>query len=125
MKALLKDARDRKGLKTREVANLLKIDHALISKYENGLRRPTKAQALQLAELLEIDKQTILIEWLKEKILYEIEGQDFILEALAEVQKTINPESTATSTNEDAEALQKLFDEMDALKNKFKDLRGS
>lgn len=124
MKALLRNAREGKGLKTREVASLLHIDQALISKFESGQRRPTKSQLLQLAELLEIDRKTLLISWLKEKILHEIEGEEYAIEALAEVEKTINPEAT-TATKEDAAALQKLFDEMDALKHKFKDLRGS
>jgi transcriptional regulator with XRE-family HTH domain len=44
MKTLLKEARELKGLKTREVAQLVGIDQALISKFESGNRRPTKEQ---------------------------------------------------------------------------------
>ena len=40
MKTLLKNAREEKGLKTREVAQLLGIDQALISKFESGSRKP-------------------------------------------------------------------------------------
>jgi transcriptional regulator with XRE-family HTH domain len=43
MKTLLKEARELKGLK-REVAQLVGIDQALISKFESGIRRPTKEQ---------------------------------------------------------------------------------
>ena len=42
MKTLLKNAREQKGLKTREVAQLLGIDQALISKFESGTRKPTR-----------------------------------------------------------------------------------
>jgi transcriptional regulator with XRE-family HTH domain len=49
---LLKEAREQK-LKTREVAQLVGIDQALISKFESGIRRPTKEQVIKL--LLEID----------------------------------------------------------------------
>ena len=36
MKTLLKNAREQKNIKTRELAQLLGIDQALISKFENG-----------------------------------------------------------------------------------------
>ena len=124
MKALLRNARESKGLKTREVATLLKIDQALISKFESGQRRPTKQQVLQLADLLEIDRKTLLILWLQEKILHEIDGEEYTAEALSEVQKILNPSAKA-ETKTDPAALQKLLDEMDALKHKFEGLRGS
>ena len=123
MKALLKNAREEKGLKTIEVARLLQIDQALISKFESGQRRPTKIQILKLSELLEIDRKTLLIAWLTEKILHEINGEEFINDALTMVEKTVNPESKP-ETKTDPVALQKLLDEMDALKHKFEGLRG-
>ena len=79
MKTLLKNAREQKGLKTREVAQLLGIDQALISKFENGARKPTKDQVIKLASLLEIDFETLMVAWLKEKILYEIGEDKFAL----------------------------------------------
>ena len=121
MKALLRNARESKGLKTREVAALLKIDQALISKFESGQRNPTRKQVVQLAELLEIDLETILILWLKEKILREIEGEEFGAKALEAAQAATNPQKAKPDT----ESLQKLLDEMDALKHKFENLRGS
>ena len=48
MKNLLKEAREIKGFKTREVAQLLGIDQALISKFESGSRKPTKDQVIKL-----------------------------------------------------------------------------
>lgn len=65
MKTLLKNARELKGLKTREVAQLLGIDQALISKFESSNRKHTKEQVLKLTALLEIDLETILVTWLK------------------------------------------------------------
>ena len=47
MKMLLKNARELKGLKTREVAQLLGIDQALISKFESGTRKPTRDQVIK------------------------------------------------------------------------------
>ncbi|HQV36425.1 MAG TPA: helix-turn-helix transcriptional regulator, partial [Flavobacterium sp.] len=72
MKNLLKNAREQKNLKTREAAKLLEIDQALVSKFENGSRKPTREQIPKLASILEIDYETLMVAWLKEKILYEI-----------------------------------------------------
>ena len=123
MKALLRNARESKGLKTIEVARSLQIDQALFSKFESGQRRPTKSQIIKLAELLDIDREMLLTAWLIEKILHEIEGQEFAIEAITAVGKTLNPNSQSDSKT-DPVALQKLLDEMDALKHKFEGLRG-
>ena len=90
MKTLLKNAREQKGLKTREVAQLLGIDQALISKFENGTRKPTKDQVIKLASLLEIDFETLMVAWLKEKILYEIGQDEFAWKAINMVSEELN-----------------------------------
>jgi hypothetical protein len=41
---------------------------ALISKFESGIRRPTKEQVVKLAILLEIDFESIMVSWLKERL---------------------------------------------------------
>jgi transcriptional regulator with XRE-family HTH domain len=48
------------------VAQLLGIDQALISKFESGTRKPTREQVVKLATL-DIDLETIMVAWLKEK----------------------------------------------------------
>lgn len=72
MKTLLKNAREQKGLKTREVAQFLGIDQALVSKFESGTRKPTREQVVKLAALLEIDLETIMVSWLKEKLFTKL-----------------------------------------------------
>jgi transcriptional regulator with XRE-family HTH domain len=89
MKSLLKNAREAKGFKTRELAQLADIDQALISKFESGTRKPTKEQISKLAQLLDIDYETLMIAWLKEKILYEIGDEEFALKALLLVEQEI------------------------------------
>lgn len=89
MKMILKNARKLKGLKTREVAQELGIDQALISKFENGTRKPTKSQIAKLASLLNIDYETLIVAWLKEKILYEIGDDNFALKAINMVREEI------------------------------------
>jgi transcriptional regulator with XRE-family HTH domain len=116
---LLKKARETKGFKTREVANLLKIDQALISKFENGQRTPTRKQVEQLAQLLEIDFEVLLVAWLKEKIKQVIANEPLGLKALQEVEKEINP------IKENDKAVDLLFEEMEALKAKMEAFRNS
>lgn len=119
MHTLLKKARETKGFKTREVANLLKIDQALISKFENGQRTPTRKQVEQLAQLLEIDLELLLVAWLKEKIKQVIANEPLGLKALQEVEKEINP------IKENNKAVDLLFEEMEALKAKMEAFRNS
>ena len=118
MKTLLKNAREQKGLKTREVAQILGIDQALISKFENGTRKPTKDQVLKLASLLEIDYETLMVAWLKEKILYEIGQDDFALKALNMVREEIE-NSYVTSKKSLSKNLSAILEEIDALKAKL------
>lgn len=118
MKSLLKNAREQKGLKTRELAQLAGIDQALISKFESGIRKPTKDQIVKLSQLLEIDYETLMVVWLKEKILSEIGDDEFALKALLlaeqEIQKNKKEiDSAILSSN------QIILDEIETLKNKL------
>ena len=115
MKTLLKNAREQKGLKTREVAQLLAIDQALISKFESGTRKPTRDQVVKLASLLEIDLETIMVAWLKEKILYEIGQDEFALKALLVAEQEIRYQSKPIKKKLSV-TLQKILDEIDTLK---------
>ncbi|SDY03112.1 Fic family protein [Flavobacterium degerlachei] len=117
MKSLLKNAREQKGLKTREVAQLLSIDQALVSKFESGTRKPTKDQITKLAALLEINFETLMIVWLKEKIIHEIGQEEFALQALKDAEAEIIT-LRISSANKISPQLQKLLDEIDVLKLK-------
>lgn len=118
MKSLLKNAREQKGLKTRELAQLAGIDQALISKFESGTRKPTKDQVIKLSQLLEIDYETLMIAWLKEKILYEIGDDEFALKALLLAEQEIQNnrkeiDSAIVSSN------QTILIEIETLKNQL------
>lgn len=124
MKTLLKNAREQKNIKTRELAQLIGIDQALISKFENGSRKPTRDQVAKLAQVLEIDYETLMVLWLKERILYEIGEDNLALRAMTMVSEAIEnsyiSRKSIISTN-----LKTILDEIDALKaalNKFREL---
>jgi Fic family protein len=121
MKSLLKAARVNKNLKTREIAQFLGIDQALISKFENGVRIPTKIQVKQLADILELPYQELMVLWLKEKILVEIGEENYAQEALQLVQEELeNYKLSPLSSSED---LTNLLQEIDELKSKLDKLR--
>lgn len=122
MKTLLKTAREQKGLKTREVAQILSIDQALISKFETGTRKPTREQLIKLASLLEIDLEPLMIIWLKEKIIQEIGHDEFALQALKAAKEEIKS-NRESSVKKVSGFLQKLLDEIDLLKAKLSPFR--
>ena len=122
MKTLLKNAREQKGLKTREVAQLLGIDQALISKFESGTRKPTKDQISKLSQLLEIDYETLMVAWLKEKILYEIGDDELALKALKVAEEEIKYKKTISNLKIST-SLEKILKEIDILKDKLDSYR--
>ena len=73
----------------RHVSAQLDIDTAILSKIERGERKATREQITKFADILELDKETLLIQYLSEKILYEIQDEDLGMQALKVAEKTI------------------------------------
>lgn len=120
MKDMLKAARSAKGLQTKDLAAQLHLDPALLSKFEKGQRIPTRAQVKQLAEALELDEDALTLAWLTQKILALVQGESLAVKALEAASSQLAPSKNKI----EAEALEKLFGEMEALKQKFEQLRG-
>jgi len=122
MKTLIKNARELKGLKTRELAQLLGIDQALISKFESGTRKPTKEQIAKIASALDMDYETLMVAWLKEKILYEIGHDEFALKALQVAEEEIRYVAKSTP-NTISKTLESILAQIDVLKAKLDTFR--
>ena len=86
---ILREKREEKGLLLRQVSALLDIDTAILSKIERGERKATRDQIAKLAEILDINKESLIVQYLSEKILYEIQGEDLGIQALKVAEKTI------------------------------------
>lgn len=86
---ILRENREKKGLLLRHVSALLDIDTAILSKIERGERRATREQINKLAEILEINKESLIVQYLSEKILYELKDEDLGIQALKVAEKTI------------------------------------
>ncbi len=122
MKNLIKNSRKKKGLKTRELAQLLSVDQAIISKIESGSRYPTKNQITQLAKILEIPLDQIIPLWIKEKILNEFQYDDYTQTALSMVQEELALYSK-NNTFSISKTLQEKLDEINSLKSQLDKLR--
>ena len=86
---LIRDKREKKGLLLRHVSAQLDIDTAILRKIERGERKATRDQITKLADILVLDKESLLIQYLSEKILYEIQDEDLGIQALKVAEKTI------------------------------------
>lgn len=122
MKIILKTAREQKNIKTRELAQLLGIDQALISKFENGSRKPSRDQIVKLASVLEINYEQLMIAWLKEKIYAEIGDDHLAFEAIHQVKEEMayyaSFKRAPLSTK-----LEQIIKEIDSLKNELHQFR--
>lgn len=79
----IRDARIAKAFKIREVAEVLKVDASLVSKFETGARKPTRDQLIKLANLLDLDAHELLIDWMSNQIVENIGYGNFALEVLS------------------------------------------
>lgn len=86
---IIREKREKKGLLLRQVAALLDIDTAILSKVERGERKLNREQISKVADILELDKDAILIQYLSEKILYEIQDDDLGIQALKVAEKAM------------------------------------
>ena len=86
---LIRIAREQKGLFLRQVAAELDIDQATISKFERNERKPNKEQVFKFAKFYKLDKETLLVEWLSDKLAYELEKENLAEKVLKAVEQKI------------------------------------
>ena len=85
----IKNLRGEKELPLRKVAAYLDVDQAIVSKFEHGTRMPNRKQVIKLAELFNADEKTLLIKWLAAKVIYEIDDDEFAVEAMKAAEEQI------------------------------------
>jgi predicted nucleotidyltransferase/DNA-binding XRE family transcriptional regulator len=74
--------RENKGEPLRKVAAYLDVDQAVLSKIERGKRKANKKQVVKLAKYFGEDEKKMLILYLSDRILYEVQEEDYAKEAL-------------------------------------------
>ena len=78
----IRKLRDEKELPLRRVAAFLDIDQAILSKIERGQRKPSKELVIKLAAYFKVKKEDLLVAWLSDRIIYEVENEEQALQAL-------------------------------------------
>lgn len=73
---IIRTKRETLGLLLRQVSAYADIDQAILSKIERNERKPSKELVVKIAEILQIDKQELLIQYMSDKIAYEIAYED-------------------------------------------------
>jgi transcriptional regulator with XRE-family HTH domain len=73
----------------RTVAAYLDIDQAILSKIEHGHRKPSREQVLKLAKYFKIDGNDLIIAWLSDKLVYELEDEEDALKALQVAEEKV------------------------------------
>jgi len=81
--------REGKGLPLRKVAAELDIDQSILSKIERGERKASKDQIIQIANIFSVNEKELLINYLSDKVLYELINEDFAVDALKVAEKKI------------------------------------
>ncbi len=78
----IRKPREDKELPLRTVAAFLDIDQAILSKIERGQRKPTREQVVKLAEYFKVKENDLLVAWLSDKLVYDVEDEEMALKAL-------------------------------------------
>jgi len=85
----IRKLREKKELPLRTVAAFLDIDQAILSKIERGHRKPTREQVVKLAGYFKVKENDLLVAWLSDKLVYEVEDEDIALKALQVAEQKI------------------------------------
>ncbi|HTB07693.1 MAG TPA: helix-turn-helix transcriptional regulator [Bacteroidia bacterium] len=89
----LRTLREQKELPLRIVAAFLDIDQAILSKIERGQRKASRKQVVKLAKYFKVNKDTLMIAWLSDKLIYELENEDLALQAMQLAEEKIKYKS--------------------------------
>ncbi len=85
----IKRLRGQKELPLRTVAAFLDIDQAILSKVERGQRKPNREQVIKLAKYFKVKEDDLLVAWLSDKVVYELEDEDLALKAMQLAEEKI------------------------------------
>jgi len=69
---IIRNKREEKGMLLRQLAAMVDMDTAILSKIERGERKARREQIQKIAKALELDEENLLVEYLSENIAYEI-----------------------------------------------------
>ena len=86
----IRELREKQNLYLRQVAPLLEMDTAQLSKIEKGLRQLKRDQIATLAGILKVEKDELLILWLADQLYDVVKDEKLANEAMQVAEKNIN-----------------------------------
>lgn len=85
----LRELRENKGLSLRKVSTLVEIDVAVLSKMERAERKLSKDIVLKLADIYGHNVDELLVLFLSDKIMHEIQDEDLGVKALQVTEQRV------------------------------------
>jgi len=85
----IRKLREDKELPLRKVTAYLDIDQAILSKIERGKRKANRELVLKLAIFFCVDEDDLLVVWLSDKLVYELEEEKLSMKALKVAEEKI------------------------------------
>ena len=79
---IIRKKREEKGMLLRQLAAMIDVDTAILSKVERGERKARREQVEKIAKALELNEKELMIEYLSENIAYEIIDEDSAMDVL-------------------------------------------
>ena len=79
---IIRNKREEKGMLLRQLAAIVDVDTAILSKIERGERKARREQINKIAKALNLDEEKLLIEYLSENIAYEILDEEKAIDVL-------------------------------------------
>ncbi|WP_445720328.1 DNA methyltransferase [Flavobacterium sp.] len=94
-----KNIREERNLLLEDLTHKTGISKAVLSRIENGKRLPTREQVNQLCKYYKAEKNEIIVQWLSDKLVYEVQDEDFALEAMQVAEEKIKYGTNGHNTN--------------------------
>ena len=91
---ILRKEREKRNLLLRQVASAIDMDQAVLSKIERGERLPSKKQVVKFAKYFKTEKNELIVAWLSDKLVNELEDEDLAKEALKIAEQKIEGKKT-------------------------------
>lgn len=86
----IRQLREENGQPLRTVAAFLDVDQAILSKVERGQRRASREQVIKLAHYFNVSESELVISWLSDKLVAELESEEDALKVLQVAEERIS-----------------------------------
>ncbi len=86
---IIRTKREEKGMLLRQLAAMIDVDTAIISKIERRERKARREQIIKIAKALGLNEKEILIEYLSENIAYELLQEDSVTNVLKVAERKV------------------------------------